>query len=78
MELMCSMITQIGCFFYRKLRYSELKSSLSKVLVTLLEEQALSSDLLRPSGQFRFSSRQTLQIPDKIIKKFVGAVWVQV
>ena len=42
-------------FFLRKRRYSELKSSLSKVLVTLLEEQALSSDLLLPSGQFRLT-----------------------
>ena len=77
---MCPMITRFGCFFLRKLRCSELNSLLLEILVTLLEEQALSSDLLHPSGQFHLTisqTSQTLQIPNKITK-FVGAFWVQV
>ena len=57
---MCPMITRFGCFFLRKLRCSELNSLLSEVLVTLLEEQALSSDLHR-SGQFRLTISQLVK-----------------
>ena len=39
-----------GCFFLRKLSYSELNSLLSEVLVT--EEQTLSSDLLHSLARF--------------------------
>ena len=53
MELiMCLMITWFGCFFLRKLRCSELNSFLSEVSVTLIEEQALSSDLLHLLASF--------------------------
>ena len=58
---MCLMITQFGCFFLRKLRCSELNSFLSEVLLTLLEEKKLSSDLLHPSGQFRLTISQLVK-----------------
>ena len=62
---MCPMITRFGCFFLRKCRCSELNCLLSEVLVTLPEEQRLSSDLLHPLDCF--STSQTSQIPNKII-----------
>ena len=40
----------IWMFFLRQLRWSELNSLLSEVLVNLSEEQTLSSDLLHPHG----------------------------
>ena len=49
---MCLMITRFGCFFLRKLGWSELNSLLSEALVTLPEEQTLSSDLLHPLASF--------------------------
>ena len=58
---MCPMITRFGCFFLRKLRCSGLNSLLLEILVTLLEEQALSSDLLHPSGQFRLIISQLVK-----------------
>ena len=46
-------------FFSKKLRYSELNSLLlEQVLVTLLEEQALSSDLLHHSRQLHWAVSQ--------------------
>ena len=59
--LMCPMITRFGCFFLRKLTCSELNSLLSEVLITLLEEQALSSVLLHPSGHFRLTISQLVK-----------------
>ena len=58
---MCPMITRFGCLFLRNLKCSELNSFLSKVLVTLLEEQVLSSDVLHPSGQFCFADSQLVK-----------------
>ena len=73
---MCPMITQFGIFFLRGLRCSELNFLLSEFLVTLLKEQALSSYQLHPLCLVSFnnlSTSQTLQIPNKIITKFVEA-----
>ena len=66
--LMCPMIALFGCFFLEKLRCSELNSLLSEVLLTLLEEQTLSSDLLHPSGQFRLTISQQVK-PFKYLTK---------
>ena len=65
---MCPMIALFGCFFLEKLRCSELNSLLSEVLLTLLEEQTLSSDLLHPSGQFRLTISQQVK-PFKYLTK---------
>ena len=64
--------------FLRKLKCPELNSLFSEVLVTLLEEKVLISDLLPPQTPpplwpisfCRFSNSKTLQIPNKIITKF--------
>ena len=66
--LMCPMITRFGCFFLRILRCSELNSFLSEVLLTLLEEKNLSSDLLHSSGQFCLPISQLVK-PFKYLTK---------
>ena len=61
-DIMYPMITRFGCFFLRKLRCSELNPLLCfEVLITLLEEKKLSSDLLHPSGQFRLTISQLVK-----------------
>ena len=44
----------VWLLFLRKLKYSELNSFLSEVLIILFEGQVLFSDLLHPSGSFCF------------------------
>ena len=63
------------CLFLRKLKCPELNSLFSEVLVTLLEEKVLISDLLpHPYGQFRFVDSQIakpFKYLTKIITKFL-------
>ena len=66
--LMCPMIARFGCFFLRKVKCPKLNSFLSEVLITLLEEQSLSSDLLHPYGQFYLAVPQLVK-PFKYLAK---------
>ena len=65
----------IWMFFLRKLRCSELNSLSLEILVTLLEEQALSSNLLHLSGQFRLTISQLFK-PFKYLTKLSRSLLV--
>ena len=68
------------CLFLRKLKCPELNSLFSEVLVTLLEEKVLISDLLPPQtppppyGQFRFVDSQIAK-PFKYLTKLSQSFW---
>ena len=63
------------CLFLRKLKCPGLSSLFSEVLVTLLEEKVLISDLLPPPyGQFRFVDSQIAK-PFKYLTKLSQSFW---
>ena len=73
---MCLMIRQLGCFF-KKTQMLRIKFFLSN---SALETSVIlrSTRPLWPVSFSSFSTNITLQVPNKIITKIVGAFWVQV
>ena len=65
------------CLFLRKLKCPELNSLFSEVLVTLLEEKVLISDLLPTTPLWPISFCKTLQIakPFKYLTKLSRSFW---
>ena len=77
---MCLMIRQLGCFFKKtqmlRIKFFLIRSFSNSALETSVILR--STRPLWPVSFSSFSTNITLQVPNKIITKIVGAFWVQV